>query len=461
MKTNPKFLALFKKYLLFTGITTFLLFIAVGIAMIVKGYQSAEIQEYFPQILQFLVKKPLFWLVASVPFGLFMLFCFNRSRYQQKGVRGLLRGMGKSIVLPTITLVSFSLLLRAYTTSEMTDYQFNEAVLNSSAVAQKQYVHDGKFRSVHLFGTRNIAKATWAELTAANIEQLVLVPYASQKDYNTPKIRSSVFRVEGLSRRDSVILRVKQKADSLGMQVIIKPHIWIDDPSDGKWRGDLEMESEQEWKEWEDYYRRYILHYAALSEQLQTPIFCIGNEFHISTTKRVAFWKQLIKEVRQIYSGKLTYGANWDQEFSAITFWDQLDYIGIQAYYPLTDGDSPELAEIQAGWKKHLNAIEKVVKRYNKPVIFTELGYKSTVNAARMPWEWEDYTSDSFKKIAWSTQQKCYEAFFTTVWKKPWFKGAWLWQWRGESPEGVNPANRTFSVRKKPAYETVAKGFGK
>jgi hypothetical protein len=41
-------------------------------------------------------------------------------------------------------------------------------------------------------------------------------------------------------------------------------------------------------------------------------------------------------EIRKIYTGKLTYAANWD-DFDKVPFWKELDYIGIDAYFPLSD----------------------------------------------------------------------------------------------------------------------------
>jgi hypothetical protein len=59
----------------------------------------------------------------------------------------------------------------------------------------------------------------------------------------------------------------------------------------------------------------------------------------------------LIKKVRAVYSGKLTYAENWDC-IDKVLFWDQLDYIGVDAYFPISKKKKQKMKEIRAGWKK-------------------------------------------------------------------------------------------------------------
>ena len=102
----------------------------------------------------------------------------------------------------------------------------------------------------------------------------------------------------------------------------------------------------------------------------------IGTELHRTTVERDADWRRLIAKIRTIYSGDLTYAANWWREYEEIRFWDVLDFIGIQAYFPLTDSESPTLEQLTEGWAQHLAPIEAIQKRFGKPVLFTEIGYK-------------------------------------------------------------------------------------
>lgn len=450
-----KTISRFKNYVVPTVITALLLFVVIGIVLFFRGLSGSEMIEAMQRSIVFLIKKPIFWLAASIPSLLISIIKFNIRQYRKGKLPLLARSLTFSTILPIVIIALLFTFVRWYTTSGISNYQ--PYTFNSQQASKQHLNQDGKYRGIHVFGIRNITDSLLQTLNSANFKQIIVVPYAYQEDIDTPEIRYSPLNEQELNKRDSAIIKLYQKAQILGINIIVKPHIWITNPSDGKWRGDLAMNSEQEWLAWENSYRSFILHNAYVSELIHAPIFCIGNEFYESTTKRPTFWKKLITEVRSIYSGKITYGANWDREFAEIQFWDQLDYIGIQAYYPLSKTDEPTTNEIISGWKKHLKAIEKISNNYNRPVIFTEIGYKSTVNAASAPWEWESMAFDMFRKISWQTQSNCYEAFFKTVWIKPWFKGAWLWQWQARG--SGDPKNRTFSIHNKPAFEVVSKGF--
>ena len=60
-------------------------------------------------------------------------------------------------------------------------------------------------------------------------------------------------------------------------------------------------------------YKDYILTYAKAAEELNAEMLCIGTELEQFVIERPNFWKKLIREIRNVYKGKLTYAANWDE----------------------------------------------------------------------------------------------------------------------------------------------------
>ena len=86
--------------------------------------------------------------------------------------------------------------------------------------------------------------------------------------------------------------------------------------------------------------------------------------------QKANFWNHLIKEIKKVYTGKLTYAANWDN-YENVTFWKKLDYSGIDAYFPLSDAKTPSLQNCFIGWESHFKMIKNLSKEVNKPVIFT------------------------------------------------------------------------------------------
>ena len=80
-------------------------------------------------------------------------------------------------------------------------------------------------------------------------------------------------------------------------------------------------------------------------------MFCIGTEQGSSVKESPEYWLYLIEEVRKIYHGKITYAGNWDN-YKNCTFWNKLDYIGIDAYFPVTNAANPNSQQLSEGWTK-------------------------------------------------------------------------------------------------------------
>ncbi|MEO9872637.1 glycoside hydrolase family 113 [Ekhidna sp.] len=440
-------------WLLISITASFLLVvILIGMLFISRGASFFDYLNQLPQIIFRLIKEPIVWITLSIPYFIRKLIQYWIRGYRKGKFKKLGLRFTYSFLLPGIAIVIFIKLSNWYQTSEYFDYRWDETVYNNEGVSRHYSDSDQKIRGMHFFGRVDSLKII--ELTKGNIEHLILIPYADQKDYNVPMSKLSEERIE---RRDSSYRRTINVCQKMGIDVIIKPHIWISDPSDGKWRADIWMESEEDWQEWESNYTQFILTYAKLSERFGLPLFCIGNEYYLSTTKRPDYWRSLIRKVRKVYSGKLVYGANWDREYIEILFWDELDYIGIQAYFPLADTELPEYNQIHDGWNVHLKEIQSVSEKFGKEIIFTELGYKSTPDAAQYPWGWENFVENQFQRISTKTQTYCYQAFFEKVWVQDWFAGVMIWQW--QSRDSGETLNHYFTVKGKPAFNELAKGF--
>ena len=85
-------------------------------------------------------------------------------------------------------------------------------------------------------------------------------------------------------------------------------------------------------------------------------MLCIGNELQSVVANNPGYWRQLIHEIKQVYTGKLTYAENWDQ-FQNVPFWDQIDYVGVDAYFPLKTSN-PTVAVLTALWKPYIKSLK-------------------------------------------------------------------------------------------------------
>jgi hypothetical protein len=118
------------------------------------------------------------------------------------------------------------------------------------------------------------------------------------------------------------------------------------------------------------------LYYAKIAKDIKADVFCIGVELEQFSTHRLNFSKSLIPKIKSIYKGKLTYASNWN-EYKKVLFWKQLDFIGIDAYFTLVDLKFPSLSQLKVAWIKYKLELFKTHQYYNKPILFTEYGYRS------------------------------------------------------------------------------------
>lgn len=314
-----------------------------------------------------------------------------------------------------------------------------------------------KQKGAHVFG--RIDSINVQSFKEKNIEWIALVPYGYQEDYQTAEVRYKRGDSLEMKKRDLRWINQINTSHEAGYKIFLKPHIWMGEDESGKWRSDIFPSNEENWELWKNSYRAFILHYAKIAESTQVEQFCVGVEFTELTLKYPDFWRSIIKDVRNIYSGEITYAANWYKEYENISFWDELDYIGIQAYFPLSKNNSPDVKEISNGWDNHLPKIESISKRFNKKVLFTELGYKSTIDSAKEPWTWIDYSDKSNDNLCFATQANCYRAFFNTVWPKEWMAGLHIWQMRGDHSAEAAENNPDFSPLSKPAEKIIKQGY--
>jgi len=254
---------------------------------------------------------------------------------------------------------------------------------------------------------------------------------------------------------DEGIVRAIKTAHENNMKVMIKPHLDILDASYGGWRGEITCVREPDWEKWFKSYTKFMMHYVKIANENNVEMFCIGTELTEMTLSKPEMWRKLIKDIRRVYKGKITYAANWNNEYLNIKFWDELDYAGIDAYFPISDKEKPTYEELMEGWKKWLLEIEEWQAKINKPVIFPEIGYHSSEYAAKEPW-----THIAGNKLDLNVQLDCYRALIDTFWNKEWFYGLYWWDW-GTSVKMGGTRNRGFTPQNKPAEDLVRKQYSK
>jgi len=216
-------------------------------------------------------------------------------------------------------------------------------------------------------------------------------------------------------------------AHANNIKVMLKPQIYIP----GSWVGDLSFDTDQEWEEWENNYRDFIFSYLDIAIEYEVELFCVGTEYKKSVKERPQFWTNLVSEIRDSYCGELTYSANWDN-FENISFWNQLDYIGISSYFPLSEEITPDVNKLVKAWKPIVSDLKAYSNEFDRQIIFTEYGYLSVDGCAGKTWELEKNVHSI--PINEKAQSNSIEALFTTLWSEDFWAGGFLWKW---FPEGM------------------------
>lgn len=445
--------------ILVTYLLTWLIVFIVVTARISRGKRTfSEAATLFFEFLS----NSSFIVAIHVLFALFLLtFWIIRyffRLYKKKGSKVFLKQLFYRLLAPILVVFLVFKSLVFANSNENYDFEWNNELMNSALVPSDYYALDNMHRGMSVFGWRSEQnEASVDSLIKANVEWVAVIPFIDQEDETSKTVRRPIDKDAEWTSRDSSFINTIQTIHDKGLHVQLKPHLW----TFNGWRANLTLESDAEWSTWFDSYEAYMLYYARMAELTNSELFCIGTELKTSIKKQPERWITLIRKIREIYSGKLTYAANWHDEYEYIDFWNELDYIGIQAYFPLTKNKNPDLETIEKGWSRHLKKLETLHQTYQKPILFTEVGYKSDASATIKPWEWDSFLSVLSERKSDQTQQLAYEALFKQLWYKPWFAGMYIWQWDNRSTKEDAPTNLDFSPRFKPAENVIAKWFGK
>jgi hypothetical protein len=242
---------------------------------------------------------------------------------------------------------------------------------------------------------------------------------------------------------DAAVVHAIRKARSLGLKVTLKPHVNV---VDGAWRGAIKPTNRDAWYA---SYQAMIDHYAAMAASESVSMFVVGTELK-TMSPDTARWQAIAESVRSRFAGKLTYAANYD-EFEQVKFWDRLDYVGVDAYFALTNVVGDSVATLASHWTSWnwKSKLVGVAFSTGKPVILTEIGYRSTPDTALHPGLW-GWTGD----IELAAQQRAVEAFYQAYQAEGWFAGVYWWNWPAEIPKSGGWDN-DYPPINKPAEQTI------
>jgi Ca2+-binding RTX toxin-like protein len=307
------------------------------------------------------------------------------------------------------------------------------------------------------------ADVAFDQIRNTGASSVAIIPsfYMDNKFSNTMELKPE--RSETLAQTKAAILDVTSR----GMNVMLKPHV---ESLDYTWRAEIAPTNPDEWFR---NYKAMMVQYAQLAQETGAPMLCIETELKsMSGSQYRAKWIDLIAAVKSVYSGLVTYASTYD-EVAQVSFWDLVDYIGVDAYIPLVvNNTNPTVEQLVNGWiqpstngwvnqiyggKSAIEFYKNLSEQYGKKVIFTEVGYRSRDGNAMDPGVWTDGGTVDHQE-----QQDAYTALFKvmTTHGGQWLDGAFLWSYHPfENPEahGVQPTD--FTTQGKPANTVVTYNY--
>lgn len=294
------------------------------------------------------------------------------------------------------------------------------------------FANAGCFRNKEAFESLKNLK----ERTGANF--IILVPNGLQENACSEDVNYT----SKATMEDDELERMILYAKEIGLRVALKPTV---NCMNGTWRAyinffDEEVHCEPKWSNWFRSYTDFQLHYARIAEKTGCEMFIVGCEM-IMAERREAEWRKLIKDVREVYHGLISYNTDKYQEHN-VKWWDAVDVISSSGYYPIDD------------WERELDRIEKVVQKYQKPFFFAEIGCMSTKGSSAIP------NNCCLKgNVELEEQARWYQKMFEATLKREWLNGFAIWEWSGKPYSLLHAkTNGSYEVYGKPA-ETVIRDY--
>ncbi len=305
------------------------------------------------------------------------------------------------------------------------------------------FAHEG-YQIYNGYGSR-LSQQSLQRIATLSANAVAIIPYTFMRD---PKIAAPIpISQRAGQENDEASVRSHYDAQQLGMSTLLKPQIWLR----GSWPGEIEMDTPENWDIFFRYYTNWITHYALLAEIHQFDLLCIGVEMSETALQKPDQWRKLIRKIRKIYSGPITYGSNWGKEFEQITFWEDLDYIGLSCYYPLNEKKKISENDLRASFSKILTTLKKVQKKNQRPLLLTEIGFRNIDH----PWTLPHAEPDGRPENP-ADQEIAYRVVLERLQEADFVAGVFWWKY----PANLNYQNpNAFAPLGLPAEATIERFF--
>lgn len=273
-------------------------------------------------------------------------------------------------------------------------------------------------------------------------------------------------------------------ARKLGLRVAVKPLVDVGRRGSAQTdRQYLNFSEPQAMRDWFESYRDMLAVYAKLARDVRADLLVVGTGLTKMTDEfaEQEEWRRLIQDIRTGdlmgdgrggFAGRISYAARWDSiykdaydEAEQLFFWDELDVIGVEGFWPLIAGsdpdhDNPSVSRLREGWTLNFLkggmppgiVLRNLASEYGLPVVLTGLGYLSRGGTAAAPFNGDYAQAAVGGKVSEQAQERPYRAAFdfwgAVARRESWFRGIYWWNWL---PKIGNDTNGDYTPQGKLA----------
>jgi hypothetical protein len=293
---------------------------------------------------------------------------------------------------------------------------------------------------------------TLVETRALGANWIAITPFGRVADLSGTGVDLTFEAPFEKNRAD--IGRAIDQAHAHGLQVMLVPHLWVES---GAWRAEIDPKTDAGWARWTASYGAFVETWARVAAEHGAEMFSAGVELRSwVTTSRAPSFSALLLRLRKIYKGWITYSGNWDDVDQTVIL-GELDVIGVNAFFPLSDKKGATEAELRAGGVRVRDKVKALSAAWHKPVLFTEIGYKTIRDPAFEPWIWPEALSNVV--IDEEAQALAYHALLAPLLDEPSFMGFFVWRVYADPDDVSQEPEFGFSPRGKLAEIVVRDAF--
>lgn len=230
------------------------------------------------------------------------------------------------------------------------------------------------------------------------------------------------------------------------------------------------------WTEFFEDYEALLVHEALTAELVDAEVLCIGAGLHEVTDsmrddladgwmppdhllRNTARFTEIVRRLRGLYDGALTYAASSLVEARQIEFWKELDFVAFELYGGLRpagrDVSAPEEGELVPRYVGLLRELDDFARAQERPWLIAETGLPPTDRGWQEPaiaLGNYDVTEQArlLKALGLALRQVARE--------RKGLRGAYLWCWTVD-PEHGNGVDRSFTLQNRAAGDELGALF--